>query len=474
MDWTRHCHTGLSAIFGLAVLLIGLTELVGCGKKPPAQPNIVLIVLDTVRADHMSCYGYGRNTTPVMTELAATATLHTRARATSPWTLPSHASLFTGVYPFEHGAHTVWIDLPGGGGPAEKKAVQEPELIDNVRPLPPGRPTLAEALSETGYRTAAIGANTIYLDAKYGLTRGFETYNMQYTYHKGLNRRVAAWLDQGDTRPFFLFLNYMDAHSPYNNAPVPGLLDREVPASTTAFMEELYATVLTLSSPAPDRKLAILNDQYDLGIANLDVGIGDLIQMFHDRGLYDDLLLIITSDHGEYLGERRLIAHSKDVYEPVMYLPLLVKAPLQRDGVVDDTPISLVHLPPLILRHVAGADASPFPYAERGGDLLAENHFTRWKDLIEPWGPRFHRERHLLYRGDLKLILSSDGEDELYDLANDPQELRSLLAEWPDTAAAMAATLRRRLESGPNDLPPVELRKLDEKEIRRMKALGYL
>jgi arylsulfatase A-like enzyme len=474
MYFTRHCQGGLSAVVGLTVLLLGLTVLDGCGDKPPAQPNIVLIVMDTVRADHMSCYGYERNTAPVLTELAATATLHTRARATSPWTLPSHASLFTGVYPYEHGAHTVWTDLPGGGRPEGKKAPHGAELIDNVRPLPPGRPTLAEVLAQAGYRTAAIGANTIYLDAKYGLTRGFETYNMKHTYYKGLNRRVATWLDLDDERPFFLFLNYMDAHTPYNNSPMPTLFDREVPPNKRAFMNELYAQVLRTSSPLPERRLALLTDQYDLGIANLDAGIGQLIELFRDRGLYDDLLLIITSDHGEYLGERRLIEHSKDVYEPVMYLPLLDKTPRQRHGVVDDTPISLVHLPPLILRHVVGADASPFPYSEPGGDLLAENHFTRWKDLLKPWGPRFHRERHVLYRGDLKLILSSDGANELYDLANDPEELRNLLAARPDTAAALAATLRRRLERGPDERPKVEPRKMTEEEKRRLKALGYL
>lgn len=473
MKCMRRCQGGLPIFIGLTVLLVGLTGLDGCSDKPPHQPNIVLIVLDTVRADHMSCYGYEWNTTPVMTELATTATLYTRARATSPWTLPSHASLFTGLYPHEHGAHTVWIGLPGGTGPEVPLAIHK-GLIDNVRPLQPGRPTLAEVLARAGYRTAAIGANTAYLDTRFGLARGFETYDMQRTLHGGLNRRVAAWLDRDDQRPFFLFLNYMDAHTPYNNAPVPGLLDRDPPPNTGTFMDKLYAHVLSPSSLVPERALATLTDQYDLGIANLDIGIGHLIKLFRTRGLYDDLLLIITSDHGEYLGEHQLIEHSKDVYEPVMNVPLLVKTPRQRHGVVDDTPISLVHVAPLILRHVAGADTSPFPHDEPGGDLLAENHFTRLKDLFKPWGPRFYRERYVIYRGNLKLIRSSDGNDELFDLGDDPEELRNLIAVFPDTAAALVAALGRRLERESYDLPDLEPHKLTDEEKRRLKALGYL
>jgi arylsulfatase A-like enzyme len=464
----------------LATIVPLCCTVTGCSDSRPAQPDIVLIVLDTVRADHTSLYGYERSTTPALTEIAAAATLYTRARATSPWTLPSHASMFTGIYPYEHGAHTVWVDLPGdesandARGAEKKKAKRPPDLIDNVRPLPSGRPTLAEVLAAAGYRTAAIGANTIYLDEKYGLARGFETYDMEYSYYEGVNRRAAAWLDQDDGRPFFLFLNYMDAHEPYNSKPLTGLFEREVPPSTPRFIKKVAAEVLTTTLPVPERDLDLLTDQYDLGIANADAGVGRLIAMLRDRGFYDDLLLIVTSDHGEYLGEHRLITHSKDVFEPVMNLPLLVKTSRQRHGQVDDTPISLVHLPALILGYVTGADASPFPYADRGGDLLAENHFTRWKDLLEPWGTRFHRERHVLYRGDLKLILSSDGQDELYDLADDPQEQRNLIAEKPDSAAALTATLRRRLERAPNDLPAVELRELTAEEKRRMKALGYL
>ena len=173
MKCTRHCPGGLPIFIGLTVLLVSLTGLDGCGDKPPPQPNIVLIVLDTVRADHMGCYGYGRNTTPVMTELATTANLYTRARATSPWTLPSHASLFTGKFTSSHGAK---YDSEGPlhlmdaiSGPQEWEAICARGLALNER-------TLAQILKEEGYATGAVVGGP-WMKKVFGLNRGFGHYD---------------------------------------------------------------------------------------------------------------------------------------------------------------------------------------------------------------------------------------------------------------------------------------------------------
>ena len=183
---------------------------------------------------------------------------------------------------------------------------------------------------------------------------------------------------------------------------------------------------------------------------------------------------MVFADHGEYLGEHRLVEHSKDVYQEAMWVPLIVKAPRQTKGRVEPELRSLVHVPSMILEHVPGAEGllpSPDP-----GDqsVIGENYFTRWKDLLRPWGSRFQRTRHVLYRGTFKYIHSTDGNHELYDLAADPYESRNLIEKRPELATALAQELVRRLESGPGDLPVEPLRPLTEEEIKRLKALGYL
>jgi arylsulfatase A-like enzyme len=411
----------------------------------------------------------------VLDRLADEAVLFTRARATSPWTLPSHATLLTGLHSFEHTAHTVWVDLPENRGPAAQAMVNVPGLIDNVRPLPPGIITLPELLVDAGYQTAAIGANVIFLSARYGLTRGFDVYDIRHAHADEINQRVLRWLESRDERPFFLFINYMDAHVPYNSAPRPDQVPGPIASDSRQVMNQLYERIMPGVEETPLDLIEKIVDQYNLGLANLDAELGNLFTRLQQMGLYDDLLLIVTSDHGEYFGEHHLIAHSKDVYEEVMWIPLIVKEPAQRTGRVHDELVSLVHLPRMILSHTRDIDPTPFPYNWPADSMLGENYYTRLKDLLRPWGERFHRVRQVLYRGDLKFILSSDGKNELYDLAADPDEQVNLVASRPEKAAELAVELQRLLARGQVAEPSAtQQRPLTEEERRRMKALGYL
>ncbi len=469
----------------LAGVMIALA-LCGCGDAPGEadqtnsdatlnpHPNVLLIVLDTVRADHLGCYGYELPTSPVLDALADQATLYTGARATAPWSLPSHASLFTGLYSFEHGAHTQWVDVPDRQATGAD-AVKPKDLPDNVSPLPYDRPTLAEELKLVGYNTAAIMANDVFLDAHYGLDRGFDLYEVNRTYADGVHQRVSSWLEQRDERPFFLFLNYMDAHVPYNPAPVARLNDNAIPDASGKVMGAIYSRLLSGETPPPTDLLDTLTAQYDRGIANLDAGLGQLFDTLKEQGLYDDLLLIITSDHGEFLGEHHLVAHSKDVYEPVMKIPLIIKQPGQQLGEVRDELVSLVHIPHLVFDHVDDVDKSAFPH-EAGQDemILGENYYTRWRDLLEPWGGRFERIRRVVYRGDLKYIDSSDGQNELYNLAADGGELSDMIEAQSATAGELADELRRWLEAPHAEQIPFEERIFSDEERERLEALGYL
>ncbi|MBT3223583.1 MAG: sulfatase, partial [Proteobacteria bacterium] len=168
-------------------------------EVPKAAKNILFISLDTVRADHLSVYGYHLPTSPNLEALADHATLYRRAQASAPWTLPSHASMFTGLYPFEHGAHT---PEPGG---KNKAVVLNQDLT-----------TIAEVLSSNGYVTGAIVANAAFLGKKFALDQGFAEYEIKRGTGDEINKRALTWLRKNKDQSFFLFLNYMDAHRPYN------------------------------------------------------------------------------------------------------------------------------------------------------------------------------------------------------------------------------------------------------------------
>jgi len=448
------------------VTFTGLAVLLACsgGSEPEARPNVLIIVMDTVRADHLGAYGYPRPLTPNLDALSSQSSRFTRARATAPWTLPSHASLFTGLYPSEHGLHSVLIDAmasvtPGG-------ATQ-----DNVLPMDPGLPTLAELLSRAGYQTAAFVANS-HLQPVYGLSRGFDTWELVDGNADVVNERVFRWLEVAGQHSFFLFLNYMDAHNPYNPRPRPDLFEEPLPTTSASTMARLYLSILG-KGRVPRGQLRLLIDLYDRGLANLDHELGQLFAHLRARGLWDDLLLVVTSDHGEYFGEHDLIAHSKDVYEPVMAIPLLIKTPGQREGRVRDDWVSLAQVPALVLEHTPGLAPESLGPTRSDGVIVAENYYTRLKDLLSPWGDRFRRIRQVLYEGDWKLIRSSDGEHELYYLVPDPGESRNVIGEQAPRAEAMMGTLARELGTDAFDGSEREPVTIPEEVSERLKALGY-
>jgi arylsulfatase A-like enzyme len=448
--------------------LLGSTPACGGGSAPP--PNVVLLVLDTVRADRLGCYGHAGAATPFLDGLAAEADRYAAVESTAPWTLPSHASMFTGRFAFEHGADS-------GKAPDGR--------IFDARPLGPGLPTLAEALRGCGYATAAFAANTAYLSETFGLQRGFETYDVERGLATQVNGRFFNWLEgrAGDARPFFAFLNYMDAHRPYNTRPLEGERGAQLPPADATpsgdLLDALYASVMGRGE-APDPELvARIGVQYDHGIAWLDAAVESVVAQLRARGLWDSTLLIVTSDHGEFLGEHGLVEHSKDIYQEVLRVPLILRAPGQTRGRVVEERTSLAALPRLVLSHVPGDAArlarERFPAHGPDDPIVAEVHFTRGKDLAQPWGARFQRERFALFAERWKLILSTDGQDELFDLEADPRESRNLAAEHPKLFEVLAARLRGVVETGaPAAGGPVDAPELSEEQLEELRRLGYL
>lgn len=450
----------------MARLLIVLVVAVCCACGHPAKPpNVLLIVVDTLRADHLGCYGYARNTSPRIDRFAEQSTLYTRAMASAPWTVPSHASMFTGLDPFEHGAHTCKLEAPE----------------ECVFPLAERHTTLAEVLRDQGYRTAGFVANAAYMHAHFQLDQGFENWNVGYAQAPQITSMALRWAEEHRQAPFFLFLNYMDTHRVYNTQPRPGLLDEPVVRDSGALLDALIEAVLPGNGEVPMDLVQKVVDQYDTGIANVDRSLGALFDGLRELDLFDGTVIVLTSDHGEYLGEHHLVEHSKDIYQQAQWVPLIVRAPRQRHRARIDTTASSTDVPHLVLSEFPDplrAKLLPlFPNAPGNHVVISENYYTRSNDLYDDrWGHRFDRVRTAIYDWPHKYIRSSDGRHELYALDTDPGEAVNLYAAEDPLARRLAVELAafqaERLENVERSSEtPAEL---DDELREQLRSLGYL
>ena len=430
------------------------------GVPPPAgTPDVILVSLDTTRADHLSTYGYTRETSPQLTSFAADALRFTQARSASSWTLPGHASMFTGMYPSRHGARLAGAWLPG-------------QSIDGRRrvafPLPAEAVTLAEVLRDRGYSTGAFVANFSYLYRDFGVSQGFQRYDdapglllrvrphvVRFAQHiapgfcrkpyrsaADMNAAALAWLDQAPAgRPVFLFVNYMEAHQPWLAPPPYDRWSRELPAARQLADRDLY-THAVRALPQEERDFIVAN--YDGQLAAMDGGLGALLAALRARGRYEDALVIVTADHGELLGEHDQMGHiARMLYEPLLHVPLVVKFPgAARPRGTNDTPVQLIDLLPTVVA-VAGASLPP---GVQGEPLLGVTHPTMAEEDINPflvarYGAVYDRAMRVLYDGDYKLIRTSRGEHLLFDLARDPTEEHDLAAQEPARVSDLSARL---------------------------------
>jgi arylsulfatase A-like enzyme len=430
---------------------------------PPGSPNVLFIVLDTVRSDRLSLYGYRRATTPNLERLAQHGIRFDRARATAPWTLPSHASFFTGRWPHELDVH--WLT-----------------------PLKTGAPVLAEFMGSRGYATAGFVANTGYCSYDTGLARGF-TYYEDYSLKKlaflqtavfvkeilrpmfelgnadesGLldslpellkrwfyadarkdasliNRAFLDWLARRpeQTRPFFVFLNYMDAHAPYKLPDRAQHRFGHRPRSRHEMRVIHEGWDLIDKLTLPKHYLTMARDAYDNCLAYLDEQLGVLFDELHQRALLDDTLVVIASDHGEGLGEHDLFDHGESLYSTELDVPLLILLPLEsRTARVVPQVVSLRDLPATIVDLVGQGAGSPFPgYSMadlwRDSERAAATPCTAFSELLVPNPRNSNHGRSPAYRGPLISVADGDfvyirnlgdGAEELFNKGDDRHEL---------------------------------------------------
>ncbi|MGH9504435.1 MAG: sulfatase-like hydrolase/transferase [Terriglobales bacterium] len=452
----------------------------------PEAPNVLVIVVDTLRADHLSAYGYARPVSPNFDRLAAQGVLFENAISTTSWSLPSHVSLLTGRYQFEHGVGNVQPEPWTGWG---RKGLG-------------GSPTLGEALQQKGYRTGAFSANRTYFTTSLGFGRGFQHFedyfhspadmfvrtlygrefarlylnrsdkskvkralrflgmnsmldkdsegSGNYGGAQGVrkradvvNREVLRWIDRGstggaETHPWFAFLNYFDVHYPYGGPP-------------------------TYPKPGWDQGSRI--DEYDAGIKYADDALGRLVQALEQRGLANHTLLIVTSDHGEALGQHHLTYHGQALYRELIHVPLVMWYPGHVPaGITVPGPVTNAAIPATIMDLLgAGAQQRNFPSAslsalwQSGGvrgwpdvlSELAQNDIADKEDKaaakVEPTASTGSMES--LVMPQWQLITHEAMGDQLYDWVLDPAESnnQALAPEGQARAAGLKSSMENIL-----------------------------
>lgn len=398
----------------------------GLPAATAGAPNVLLLILDTVRAASLGLYGYGRGTTPELDAFARRGVVFDRAVSVAPWTLPSHAAMFTGRLPH---------DLSTGF----------------LRPLDASAPTLAETLRDQGYLTAGFVANESYCSYQTGLNRGFLHYEDYPVTPKQIllgselgqlitewrsklilrtgdakpaaliNGDFLAWLskarDQTPGRPFFAFLNYMEAHLPYRSTR-PGF-DLRFRGSGNAKA-----------------------DRYDAAIASLDQDLGHLFRELESRGLLANTVVIIAADHGEQLGEHGLDDHGNSLYFQLLHVPFIIVGGSAPAGLRVTEPVSLRDLPATVLAF-AGApqrlQGQPLQRLWSGGtaDSVLVAEVERHPTGLSMW-PNRKGPMQAVLRGSWHYIRESDGREQLFDYWADPAEEHDV-AGTPAGAAALPA-----------------------------------
>lgn len=442
----------------------------------PGRFNVVLISLDTTRADHLSCYGYDRPTTPHLDSLADEGLLFEHCVAVSNYTLPTHASMLTGLYAEAHGARLLLPEECGNFDPGAPGGVLADACI-----------TLAEALSQHGYRTGAVLANHGFLHPRYQLDQGFDHYDaragsVHYAYRPAaeITQEAIAWLQRAPDRPFFLFLNYMDPHHPYNPPPpyaqrfVGGDSEAWQPRSE-AYFREIIVDVTLKGKSIPDELAQWLTDRYDGELAYMDAAVGRLIQWLREQGLYEKTIFLVTSDHGEALGEHSVRGHGFRLYEPELAVPMILKLPGQGHRGKRRDRVSHVDCTPTILECLGIEMDVPFHGRSMLHVDLRDVFATKHPDvkMSEARVPLDQIQR-AIYRGSLKYLEYSDAPPELYDLQRDPYEQRNLASSRPDDVAALSEALRIWIDRiKPLEPPRLAFPSFDPVQLNNLRTLGY-
>ena len=454
----------------------------------PKGPNVILVSIDTLRTDHLGCYGYGRNTSPNIDSFAKESILFENAIVPRPITTPSVVSFLTGLYPHTH------------------------EVRNWLVPMKAEYNSLAEYLKNYRFHTAAFICNWILKDPYSGLANGFDIYDdkMSTPHYKHLpfqriakdvNEDVYRWLGKRVGPPFFLWLHYMDPHSPYS---APDSFE-EYRAEEPLFIKKTSVEKWVLSSSLgpgqqteTELNASALIIEYDKEIRYCDHYIGELLKKLKEMKLYRNSLIIITSDHGESLIEHDFyFGHGMYTYDVCSKVPLLIKLP---ETIANDwgikgkrikEQVGLIDIVPTVLDVMNRLEDRSFDgrsllHLIKGSDKGLNKYFFI-ENMNRIKAVRTDKWKYIEYYDDIDILgkmKKKKGERELFDLKNDPYEEKNLLDfSYPgidkDKYKSIAKILKEELERWKNENDEIKIKKLsqtkmDKKSREALESLGYL
>lgn len=436
--------------------LLAALILAGCGAdgktsstvvaSPPGVPNVVMIVVDTLRPDRLGAWGQVRDTSPHIDELASQSIRFSRATSQAPWTTPSTASLLTSLYPHELGIET------------------EPNKVPDQAIL------LPELLRDKGYQTFGVVAGS-FLSRRWNFDQGFSRFEdenvsglMSITSPEVTRAAIKMLKSRDRSRPFFLFVHYYDPHFHYTSHADFNFTDAEEEVRSgeaEAGQGDLGRKVETAGPESGQ-----LFDSYDSEVGFTDHYIGRLLQFLRDQDLFDDSLIVFTADHGEEFLDHGGWKHAHSLYEEVIHVPLLFKLPQSRTGRVEDRQVGLIDVFPTITE-ILGVDVE---HPISGASLFSAAE-------VRPVFSETSRNNNLqavIYKGHKAIVdLNDDDKWRLYDLSTDPAEKHDLAGERVELLDELKEEIRRWRE---NTRAAVEADSvvLDAEQTEQLKALGYL
>ncbi len=492
----------------LLVLFFGLA----CHESPSVEPNqealpsdvpnlIILISIDTLRADHLSLYGHSRFTSPRIDVFASEGVSFTDASSVAPWTLPAHASLFTGRNPLEH------------------------EVIISSHALPKHVPTLAEILKQAGWDTAAA-VNSMWIgNPKFELKRGFGKFLFipddvsRRLPNEQITNQAMEWIDKDRDAPLFVFMHYYDVHSDYTSLgryekmfvqPYDGKIDGEemqlqIMSLPDAYIKRCQETFdpkkcvlgeshslveINKDMQKPDLDpvdIQHLEELYDAGIRQMDDELGRFFSFLDERGLMETSAVIITSDHGEEFMDHGRLFHHLTTYQESLRIPLIMRGMGLPQGISIETPVSIIDIPPTVLDWadlppdpgMSGYSLGPLIKEIESVDGVFETRLQYGEasggiELAEVMGsdaPLYFSVR----KNDYKLIFrQGDESPSLYDLSADPNEKNDVSASYPDVTRNLWQALKERRDLSYEKTGGIKRIELDEEERETLRSLGYI
>ena len=425
------------------------------------HPSVILVSIDTLRADRLGSMGYPRATTPRLDELATEGIVFEQAISPAPWTLPAHVSLLTSQLPNEHRVRRV------------------------AGYIHPRHLLLSESFRDAGYRTAAFtGAG--YVSGDYGYRQGFEIYeDHQEGIEGGPDGIVLAaleWVRQVGDEPFFLFVHTYEPHGPYLNR------DFVHPSDRGRLTDEMIAGEVKSVSDPDEKERRYISDLYDGDIANTDRAIGGLLLALRDEGYLAQAIVAVTSDHGEDIWDHDAVdipRHGHTLYEEIVHVPLQIRAPaLIPAGIRLQTPVSLIDLAPTLLA-LAGLPPGSNMRGQNMASALRAGAEPEMRPLLSE-AVRYGPPRYAWRENDLKVILTPDpavvnsfssvipGRLEIFDLSTDRLERHSLVANPPAGTKEAFSILKSRAERNSEIESDVDGAQQAEELKQQLRSLGYV